>query len=77
MAHFSLRNRETGITLDAHEFAPEERYALYQHYAIGARIVCGTAQWIVKTVCWDRIRQEFIVGAQFDTQVPTPEELWC
>jgi hypothetical protein len=71
MAHLIIRNRDNGITLESHEFAPESRHALYETYTPGAHIVCGTSCYIVRSLVWDRASQEMMVGVTFEVEEPS------
>jgi len=77
MAQFSIRNRETGITLEAHEFAAVDRYALYEAYVPGTHIVSGHATYQVRTTNWNRNSQEFVVAVTYVAHVPQAEDLYC
>ena len=77
MAHLTIRNRDTGITLESHDFPPETRLSLYETYMPGERIVCGTARYVVRSTVWDRTSQMFIVAVTFDAHEPAADDGWC
>ena len=79
MAHFSLRNRDTGITIESHDFDASERIAMYGTYMPGQRILCGNDLYRVRTCAWVKASQEFIVGVTYEAPAPQPvnDVVWC
>ena len=77
MAHLTIRNRDTGITLESHDFAPETRLSLYETYMPGERIMCGNARYHVRSCAWIKASQEFVVGVTFESDIPAVDDVWC